>query len=169
MNLLSFLSTVNSLLGGSGHVRASMIVSSEKTTEKIVFPVVPNPLPTVSVPQANEVFNAIDGDKNLVGDMGLRSVSFEALLPGRDVSFAARNSSSTSDILDFLDVHRRNKDVMRLAIVLDNGDDYINMPCLIGDMSYVRNKMGDYRVSLTFTEYVYVIKSTDAQTAGGSV
>lgn len=57
-----------------------IVFHSELTDEYITLPVVPNPLPTISEPQANETFNGLRGDIKLIGPLGLRTLSLDNIL-----------------------------------------------------------------------------------------
>ena len=139
------------------------------TDEYITLPVVPNPLPTISEPQANETFNGLRGDIKLIGPLGLRTLSLDnILLPvGKDYSFIRGNGTDGLQCLQFFQAQRQMKAVMRICIIQSDGNEILNMPCVINDLSYTYDKIGDIKATIGIEEYVYTNTSTTAQSSTG--
>ena len=146
-----------------------IVFHSELTDEYITLPVVPNPLPTISEPQTNETFNGLRGDIKLIGPLGLRTLSLDnILLPvGKGYSFIRGNGSDGLQCLQFFQAQRQMKAVMRICIIQSDGNEILNMPCVINDLSYTYDKVGDIKATIGIEEYVYTNTSTTAQSSTG--
>ena len=146
-----------------------IVFHSELTDEYITLPVVPNPLPTISEPQTNETFNGLRGDIKLIGPLGLRTLSLDnILLPvGKDYSFIRGNGTDGLQCLQFFQAQRQMKAVMRICIIQSDGNEILNMPCVINDLSYTYDKVGDIKATIGIEEYVYTNTSTTAQSSTG--
>ena len=133
------------------------------------LPVVPNPLPTISEPQSNETFNGLRGDIKLIGPLGLRTLTLDnILLPiNKDYSFIRGNGSDGLQCLQFFQAQRQMKAVMRICIIQSDGNEILNMPCVINDLSYTYDKVGDIKATIGIEEYVYTNTSTTAQSSTG--
>nr|DAY41763.1 MAG TPA: Pvc1, Pvc9, Pvc11, Pvc12, Pvc4, Photorhabdus asymbiotica, PVC, contractile.5A [Caudoviricetes sp.] len=146
-----------------------IVFHSELTDEYVTLPVVPNPLPTISEPQANDTFNGLRGDIKLIGPLGLRTLSLDnILLPvGKDYSFIRGNGTDGAQVLSFFQAQRQMKAVMRICIIQTDGTEILNMPCVINDLSYSYDKVGDIKATVSIEEYVYTNVSTQTQSATG--
>lgn len=146
-----------------------IVFHSELTDEYITLPVIPNPLPTINEPQNNETFAGLRGDIKLIGPLGLRTVSLDnILLPvNKDYSFIRGNGTDGQQVLNFFKSQRQMKAVMRICIIQSDGNEILNMPCVINDLSYSYDKVGDIKATIGIEEYVYTNTSTAAQSTTG--
>lgn len=146
-----------------------IVFHSELTDEYITLPVVPNPLPTINEPQTNETFAGLRGDIKLIGPLGLRSLTLDnILLPvNKDYSFIRGNGTDGLQVLQFFQAQRQMKAVMRICIIQSDGNELLNMPCVVNDLSYSYDKVGDIKASIGIEEYVYTNTSTTTQSATG--
>ncbi|MDU2164735.1 MAG: hypothetical protein E7E17_00160 [Veillonella sp.] len=146
-----------------------IVFHSELTDEYITLPVVPNPLPTINEPQKNETFNGLRGDIKLIGPLGLRTLSLDnILLPvGKDYSFIRGNGTDGLQCLQFFQAQRQTKAVMRICIIQSDGNEILNMPCVVNDLSYTWDKVGDIKATIGIEEYVYTNISTQTQSDTG--
>ncbi len=146
-----------------------IVFHSELTDEYITLPVIPNPLPTINEPQNNETFAGLRGDIKLIGPLGLRSLTLDnILLPvGKSYSFIRGSGTDGEQCLQFFRAQREMKAVMRICIIQSNGNEILNMPCVVSDLSYSYDKVGDIRATIGIEEYVYTNASTQAQSTTG--
>lgn len=147
-----------------------IVFHSELTDEYITLPVIPNPLPTINESQNNETFAGLRGDIKLIGPLGLRTLSLDnILLPvNKDYSFIRGNGTDGQQVLNFFKSQRQMKAVMRICIIQSDGKEILNMPCVINDLSYSYDKVGDIKATIGIEEYVYTNTSTTAQSTTGS-
>lgn len=148
-----------------------IVFHSELTNEYITLPVIPNPLPTISEPQNNETFNGLRGDIKLIGAMGLRSLTLDnILLPvNKSYPFIRGNGTDGQACLQFFKAQRAMKAVVRICIIQSDGNEILNMPCVINDLSYSLDKVGDIKATIGIEEYVYTNTSTQTQSTTGGV
>ena len=59
------------------------------------------------------------------------------------------------------------KAVMRICIIQSDGNELLNMPCVVNDLSYSYDKVGDIKATIGIEEYVYTNTSTTTQSATG--
>lgn len=146
-----------------------IVFHSELTNEYITLPVIPNPLPTISEPQNNETFNGLRGDIKLIGPMGLRSLTLDnILLPvNKSYSFIRGNGTDGQECLQFFKAQRAMKAVMRICIIQSDGNEILNMPCVINDLSHSLDKVGDIKATISIEEYIYTNTSTQTQSTTG--
>lgn len=146
-----------------------IVFHSELTDEYITLPVIPNPLPTINESQNNETFAGLRGDIKLIGPLGLRTLSLDnILLPvNKDYSFIRGNGTDGQQVLNFFKSQRQMKAVMRICIIQSDGKEILNMPCVINDLSYSYDKVGDIKATIGIEEYVYTNTSTTAQSTTG--
>ena len=146
-----------------------IVFHSELTNEYITLPVIPNPLPTISEPQNNETFNGLRGDIKLIGPAGLRSLTLDnILLPvNKSYSFIRGNGTDGQACLQFFKAQRAMKAVMRICIIQSDGNEILNMPCVVNDLSYSLDKVGDIKATISIEEYVYTNTSTQTQSTTG--
>lgn len=120
----------------------------------IVMPIVTNPSPEISNPQKNEVFNAVTGDLKIIGALGLRSLSVESIWPTtKNYSFSRFYGSSGVECIQFFNKYRKAYKIIRCIIVYANGQDVLNMPCVIDEFAYKTDKMGDIHYKIAVSEY----------------
>lgn len=120
----------------------------------VVMPIVPNPGPELDSPQNNEVFSAVTGDLKVIGALGLRSLTLESFWPTtKNYSFARYYGSSGTECISFFEAARKAYKPIRCIIVYSNGQDILNMLCLVDDFVYKTDKMGDIHYSLKISEY----------------
>lgn len=146
-----------------------IVFHSELTDEYITLPVIPNPLPTISEPQNNETFAGLRGDIKLIGPLGLRTLSMDNLLlpVNKQYPFIRGNGSDGQAVIDFFKAQRQMKAVMRICIIQTDGTELLNMPCVINDLAYWYDKVGDIKANISIEEYVYTNTSVTAQSATG--
>lgn len=132
-----------------------IIFSANNRQEVFVLPVVPSGV-DVGEPQNNDTFSGALGELNLIGNMGLRSMSISSILPNRQYSFM--RPGSTRDGWSYMDFFRRirsSKVPLRVVMVTTSGGEVLNMPCTIDDFSWSVDKAGDIAYSLSVREYVF--------------
>ena len=84
-----------------------------------------------------------------------------------DYSFIRGNGTDGLQCLQFFQAQRQMKAVMRICIIQSDGNEILNMPCVINDLSYTYDKVGDIKATIGIEEYVYTNTSTTAQSSTG--
>ena len=56
---------------------------------------------------------------------------------------------------------------MRICIIQSDGNEILNMPCVVNDLSYTWDKVGDIKATIGIEEYVYTNTSTQTQSDTG--
>lgn len=163
MNLLNLLNLYRAYLSFTGkkNVRADITLLQEGGSN-VTWPVPPSELPTIESVQNNDVFNSVMGDVSIIGLMGLRTIEFEDILvPSNNSDYSWARGDNAADIINFINDARLSGQPFRLIIT--KGDvTYCNMSCLIDEFSYHQDSIGDYRMSVKFTEY----RTYNSQTGG---
>ena len=123
-------------------------LSVNNREQVICLPVLPSEF-TISKPRSNEVFETVSqGELNLIGKSGLKSISWDSFFPVRDYPFLRDRSDTAFGYLYLLDTWYEQKLPMRLIIT----ETPINMACTIEDFSYTIKKDGDMHYSITLSE-----------------
>lgn len=134
----------------------NIVVSANNNTELLVFPVVP--YAEVSTPQANEEFDTINAGKlNLIGDIGLRTLSISSIFPNNDYKWIKSGSSNNGwEYIDFFNKWRSKKVPFRIIITTDKGKEWLNMACTVDNFAYGEKRNGDIAYTLDLKEYIFV-------------
>lgn len=153
MNLLALLKMYQSFLSGTnGQDRAEIVL--ETTNKKVRFPVPPAELPPIKQSQNNGVFSSVVGDMSTIGLLGLRSISLDSLLCPSDCSkYSFAKGDDGQDIINAINDGRKEGKPFRIVITKGNTT-YVNMQCLVDDFDYYNDKLGNYVVSLSLSEYI---------------
>lgn len=130
--------------------RASIVLSGDSGS--IVFPVPPSELPTIELVQNNTTFSSLSGDITLIGQMGLRTISMDLLLPNDCSKYSFASGDNADTIINFITRERANYNPLRLVITRGNNT-YLNMQCVINKFSYSKDNVGDYKASFEFVEF----------------
>ncbi|WP_432408562.1 hypothetical protein [Wukongibacter sp. M2B1] len=135
----------------------NIAVSANNNDEVLIFPVIPNDI-EVSTPQSNEEFQTINsGILNLIGDIGLRSLSIASIFPTHDYNWLKAGSSSNGwEYVDFFEKWRKEKVPIRIIIALKDGSEWLNMACTIDNFTYGIMRNEDIRYTLDLKEYTFV-------------
>lgn len=135
----------------------NIVISANNNRELLVFPVVP-PDVEVSCPHNNEEFETINnGTLNLIGDMGLRTLSISSIFPTQRYNWIKTGASSNGwDYVDYLQRWRKIKTPVRIIATTEEGKEWLNMACTIDNFTYglMRNK--DIKYTLELKEYRFM-------------
>lgn len=134
-----------------------IVVSANNNQEILVFPVVP-PDTGVEKPAKNEVFETISqGELNLIGTLGLRTLSIDSFFPNKAYSWIKQGAISNGwAYVDFFDRWRAVRVPIRIVITTKDGQERLNMPCTVENFTYSLDKAGDIKYTLELKEYVFV-------------
>lgn len=122
--------------------------------KRLVFPAVPNELPAVSSPQSNGSFESVLGTINIIGPMGLRSVTLGGVFPVREYGWMRPGSSADGmGYVRAIERGRRRGEPMRVIILDRSGAEYLNMTCTADSFEYHADRAGDIVYSLSLREY----------------
>ncbi|WP_027399085.1 hypothetical protein [Anaerovorax odorimutans] len=133
-----------------------IIFSANNNEEFKVLPIVPNDI-EIAQAQSNTEFTTVNaGTLNLIGDLGLRSLSIASIFPTHKYNFLKKGSSSDGwSYVDFFSKWRDKRVPIRLVIT-DNGKEILNIPCTVDNFTYTVRENNDIGYSLEIKEYRFV-------------
>lgn len=164
--ILSSVGYVNTMESNKKQIpKVDIILSVNNNQDSIYFPVISANLPEISSPQANETFNAITGDLNVIGAMGLRTLTLTSFFPvNKNYKFIRSKALANGwDYVEWIEKYRAQYIPFRLVIIETNGTERLNMACTIDDFKYNLNKANNINYSLNFREYKFVNKKNNYQ------
>lgn len=151
MDLLSLVSLFQDRLFTESNVsRANIVLSGD--SGRVVFPVPPSELPTIELTQNNTTFSSLAGDITLIGQLGLRTIKLDVLLPDDVSKYSWARGDNASTIINFITRERSTYNPLRLVITRGNNT-YLNMQCVINNFIYSKDNIGDYKASIEFVEF----------------
>lgn len=135
-----------------------IVVSANNNQEILVFPVVPPDTGAIEKPAKNEIFETINqGELNLIGNLGLRSLSIDSFFPNKPYSWIKKGSLANGwAYVDFFDRWRAARVPIRIVITTKDGQERLNMPCTVENFTHVLDKAGDIKYTLELKEYSFV-------------
>ncbi|MTI65169.1 MAG: phage portal protein [Firmicutes bacterium] len=135
------------------------IVFSANNNEEIkILPIVPAESPEISTEQKNETFDTVNnGTLQLIGDMGLKSLSISSIFPCNDYKWIKSGSSTDGwSYVNFFEKWRKAKVPIRCVIIGKDGKVVLNIACLINNFTYREKRIGDIAYTLDIVEYRFV-------------
>ncbi|QEK12576.1 phage portal protein [Crassaminicella thermophila] len=135
----------------------NIVVSANNNKEIFVLPVVPTDI-EIHIPQNNEEFQTINsGTLNLIGDVGLRTLSISSIFPTHQYKWLKAGSNSNGwEYVEFLNRWRKAKVPIRIVITRKDGSEVLNMACTIESFIYGLTRNEDIRYTLDLKEYKFV-------------
>lgn len=133
-----------------------VVFSADNNKEIKIIPYI---FPDVEIAreQGNEEIKTTDGVLNLIGNLGLRRLNISSFFPVHDYKWIPTGAISNGwDYVDFFEKWRAKKVPIRIVMFNRNGQNILNMPCLIDNFSYSEKRNGDISYSLDVSEYVFV-------------
>lgn len=134
------------------------IVFSANNNEEIkVLPIVPDDI-GISQGQNNEEFETINnGTLNLIGDLGLRSLSIQSFFPCNDYRWIKKGATSDGwSYVDFFKKWRNKKVPVRIVMTNTEGKEILNIACTIDNFTYAERRNKDIAYTLEIKEYKFV-------------
>lgn len=117
----------------------------------IVLPVTPRQIEVTS-PMLNEKFNSItDGEINLIGKRGLKTVRLNAILPGEEYTFINSNTYLGYRGVQVIEILRDRGQPLRL--VSDDPEYPLNMAVTIDAFTHVKGQNKNIKYEMNLTEY----------------
>lgn len=151
MDLLSLVNLFQDRLFTESKVtKASIVLQGE--SGRVTFPVPPANLPELTLPQNNTTFSSLAGDMMLIGQMGLRTMKLDVLLPDDTSRYTWANGDTATTIINFINRERANYNPLRIVITRGHVT-YVNMAVLINNFTYYKDNVGDYHASLDLVEF----------------
>ena len=131
-----------------------MTFSADNRAEILVLPFVSVDT-SVDEPQNNDTFTGLSRDINLIGPMGLRTLTINSWFPDRPLRFGNQSAPIGAQIyIQFFRRWREAKVPLRVACTDTDGSEILNMPCTIDTFSWQpASRMGRISYSLTAREY----------------
>lgn len=115
----------------------------------IQLPVPPSEF-TLSSPQSNETFSTVEGDLKLIGNLGLKTISFSSLFPLQESRISRNNDMLGWDYINLIEELRERKLPFRFMI----SETPINIAVTIDEFEYGLGRGDFIRYSITLSEFV---------------
>lgn len=131
----------------------SIIFSVKNKGDIRILPYVPSEV-TIDSPQNNEEFETINsGILNLIGNMGLRSVTIDSIFFNRRYDWMPEKAVSDPwSYVKFFEQYRNEKIPFRININ-DGSREALDMACTVESFSYTMDRNKNIKYSLTVKEY----------------
>lgn len=132
-----------------------IVFSVNNNSEVMVLPLVPNDIEIDQGTQNNEEFQTLNsGTLNLIGDIGLRTLSISSYFVNHSYGFIKPYSSNDGwSYVDFFNRNRAKRIPFRVIITANNNQNIVNMPCTINSFTYAEMPNGDIRYTIEVKEY----------------
>lgn len=109
-------------------------------------------------PQHNGEYEGLSGDYNVIGPMGLWTMSISSFFPvGKRYPWMPAESESDGwKYVDFFARNRPRKLPFRIVILDNDGVSRLNSACTVDSFSWSVNRRGDIDYTLELREYRFV-------------
>lgn len=138
---------------------AYKVIFSANNNEQVwVLPHVPPDFPLNEPEQRSTTYEGLSRDYRRIGTMGLRELSWSALLPvGRRYVFMPPESSEDGwGFVDFIRTFRDRKVPFRMIVLDSGGASRLNMPCTVDRFDVTVRRNGDLQYDISVTEYRFI-------------
>lgn len=130
-----------------------IFLSINNREQVIQLPIVPSEF-FIDSPQQNETFNTItQGDIKLIGNRGIKTLSFDSFFPVKDYPFTRDKSYSGWEYVEIIEswIDRR----IPIRLIISNTP--INMAVTIENFYYgIRDGSGDIYYTLSLSEFKFI-------------
>jgi len=128
-----------------------MIISINNNEKVYVLPVCP--IPQITEPMNNQVMDTINGQINVIGNKGLKSISISSLFLNNDYPFIRPGATSNAkEYVDFFEEIMIRKIPARL-IVIDENEVEMNLAVTLNNFNHNKDKAGDIQYTAEFLEF----------------
>lgn len=130
-----------------------IVFSAENRKETLHLPIIPETI-DIAFPHNNQVFSTIeDGDINLIGMQGLKSISFSSWFPMKEYYFA-KSKVTGEEGKAFLTKWKRKRRPIRIVITNKNGLELHNELYAIESFDFGFDRTGDMTYSLNLKQFI---------------
>lgn len=155
-----FKKLLGNILSASGSLNhdAQIFLKGSSGGEKIQFPVPPGEF-RANAQQNNQNINISNiGDINMIGNDGLKGISFSSFFPAQEYSFCVCTPKAPYSYVQTIDKWRKSRLPCRITIA----DTEVNLPVTIESFEYgEEDGTGDVAFSLDLKEYVFLGGAVD--------
>lgn len=154
-----FKKLLGNILSASGELnRDAQIFLKGSNSEKIQFPVPPGEF-KATVRQNNQTVNISNiGDVNMIGNDGLKEISFSSFFPAQEYSFCVCVPDSPYNYVETIEKWRKSRLPCRITIA----DTSINHPVTIESFEFgEEDGTNDVVFTLELKEYVFLGSAVD--------
>ena len=132
----------------------TIILSANNNQEIFTLPVVPSGM-EINSSQKNEIFEGINGDITLIGNLGLKEFSISSFFPvNKDYNFIVRGAEKDGwKYVEFIVRLRKEKKPVRVVWTNKNKYTIFNGLCSVENFKYKPDKVGDINYTLDFKEF----------------
>lgn len=118
--------------------------------ERVIQLPVPPAEFTISSSQSNETFSTISGDLKIIGNLGLKVISFSSIFPLKELPFSKNNDMLGWDYVTLIEELRTRKLPFRLIIT----NTPINIAVVVDEFEYGQGRGDIIRYSITLSEFI---------------
>ncbi|EON70454.1 hypothetical protein [Lysinibacillus sphaericus] len=130
-----------------------IVFSDENRNEILHAPIIPVEL-EVSFPHNNQVVSTINGgDINLIGQAGLKSLTFSSWFPIREYSFV-KSKVLAPEAKEYFVKWKRQRKPIRVVITSKGGWEIHNELYTIEEFNFGYDRVGDMTYTLKLTQFV---------------
>lgn len=134
-------------------ISIDIVFSAENRSETLHLPIIPETL-DISFPHQNMTISTIsDGDVNLIGMPGLKTISFSSWFPMKTYQFA-KSSVTGVEGKAFLTKWKRKRRPIRVVVINKNGIELHNELYAIENFTFGYDRAGDMTYSLNLKQFV---------------
>lgn len=133
-----------------------IFLSINNREEVIQLPIIPETF-GIELASNNETFNTISqGDLNLIGTRGLRSMTIETFYPNREYPYAKSKDITGDEFIEKVLMWINRRLPIRIVVINKEGNEVINMAVTIDTFNYYYDKVGDVVYTLGLREFRFV-------------
>jgi hypothetical protein len=130
-----------------------IFLSVNNREQVIQLPIVPKEF-SIDSPQQNETYKTISqGDIKLIGNRGLKSLSFQSFFPAKDYPYARSKEYTEWEYVEIIESWADRRIPIRIILT----DTPINLAMTIENFNYgVRDGSGDVYYTLSLSEFKFI-------------
>ncbi|MEG3040900.1 MAG: hypothetical protein RR891_02775 [Clostridium sp.] len=137
-------------------MKYDIYISDYKRNKVLQFPILPSEIPTIKRSCKNEEFETFNnGSFNLIGNIGLASLSFSSWLPGKgkNYNFQRVKNVNADSYIQLIEKSMLTKQPVRFIVVRGDGTSPINSLFSVESFEWYEDKKADYVFSIDLKEW----------------
>lgn len=130
-----------------------IFLSINNRAKVLQMPVLPSEFKIQSPEQHENYSTVAQGEVKLIGNRGLKSISWSSIFPSRKLAYSRNSSLFGWDFVKEIEDMRDKKIPIRLIIT----DTNINLPVVVENFEYgMKSESKDVQYSIEFSEYKFL-------------
>ncbi|ABR48580.1 conserved hypothetical protein [Alkaliphilus metalliredigens QYMF] len=133
-----------------------IFLSINNREQVIQLPIIPEDF-QVEFSNNNETFATISqGDLNLIGNQGLKSIIIETFFPNKEYPYAKSKEFTGDEFVELMFQWIERKVPIRVVITNNNGKEVVNLPVTIDSFNQGYDRTGDIGYFLGLRQFRFV-------------